>query len=144
MPETRSILWTFENKDGAYLFPQTVMAQLYASQSNMARVASDSGVMKRAYVPHDVDPIIGRFDNDHIPDATLYDVGTKYYNTSTNKICTVKESGNTKTWSSGTDISSDRILVDIRDNTIWHFHSNELQKIGGSSSGGGDIVAVDI
>jgi len=142
MPETASILWTFENKDGAYLFPQTVMAQLYASQSNLSRVASDSGVMKRAFVPHDVDPIIGRYDNSHIPDATLYDVGVKYYNTTTNKICTVKEIGNTKVWTSGTDISSDRILVEVSDHTLWHYHGGELQKVGGADDGG--ITAEDI
>lgn len=143
MPETQSILWTFENKDGAYLFPQTVAAQLYASQTNLKRMTSDSGVLKREFAPHDVDPIIGRFDNGNVPSASLYDAGVKYYNTTTNKICTVRESGDEKSWSSGTDISGDRILVDIRDNSLWHYHSGELQQVGGGGEDDMEFVEDD-
>ena len=135
MPETQSILWTFENAEGQYLFPQTVAAQLYASQNNMTRMTSDSGVLKREFAPHDVDPIIGRFDNDHIPDASLYDAKTKYYNTTMKTIWMVKVVDGVHSWSSGTDISGDRILVDIRDNTLWNYHSGELQQVGGSGDG---------
>ena len=137
MPETQSILWTFVNASGQYLFPQTVGAQLYASQNNMARMADDNGVLLRAFVPHDVDPIIGRFDSANVPSASLYDVGVKYYNTTTNKICTVRESGGEKSWSNGTSISGDRILVDIRDDTLWHFHGGVLQEVGGGEGSQG-------
>ena len=72
MPETNIILWTFENYKGDYLFPQTSLNQVFLSENSPTIRVAQGGVMKRAYVPHDITQVFGKFDNAHIPDPDEY------------------------------------------------------------------------
>lgn len=137
MPETNIILWTFENYKGDYLFPQTSLNQVFLSENSPTIRVAQGGVMKRAYVPHDITQVFGKFDNAHIPDPDEYALEDKYYNTSTNKVHTVKEVKQEDAppgtqplpdgtyghrWTDGTELENDRILVDTSDNHVYHYH----------------------
>lgn len=145
MPETRTIvLWTFENAKGDLLFPQTSLQQIFKNDDPNTRI-SRNGVILREHVPHDVTPIIGRFDNSHIPDPDNYPVGSKYYNTSTNKIHTDKENTDGTQghrWTDGTAIEEDRLLIDISNNHAYHYHDGQLHDVSGSGGGLGNLVFV--
>jgi len=154
MPETRIVMWTLENAAGDLLFPQTALQQVFDNKDPTKRI-SKNGVILREHVPHDVTTIIGRFDDENIPDPDDYELGTKYYNTSHNTVHTVKaleeddappgteqwdDGSYGHRWTGGTILEDDRVLVDTSNDHVYHYHKSseasepEIHEVGGGAS----------
>lgn len=143
MPETNIVLWTFENAKGDYLFPQTSLNQVFLSDTNPTVHVAQGGVMKRAYVPHDITPIIGRFDNEHIPNPDDFMLEEKYYSLDTNKVHTIKAKTD---WTDGTSVTficmrASAPVLCVKGDKYFNTSSNLIYTATGTNTWGSESVS---
>lgn len=134
---------------------------------NSANRIAQGGVIKRAYVPHDVSPLVKVTDT--APDISNYAAGDIYYNT-TDKLlyrATLNSETNQLYWYTGANRAdepkSDRLFVDISTGKMYFWYPvldaqgnpttdqqgnivNALQQVGGDSGGSSlsGLTAVDV
>ncbi len=124
------------------------------------------GVIKRAYVPHDLTPIISYTSTPLPADSTIYNTGDRYIlisskiDPSTNEyvpykaLCAFQQVSGEWTWveaeggmaSSATMTPAEveaqrgqRIYVDITTNRMYHWHNNDFVQVGFSAE---DVSAI--
>ena len=91
------------------------------------------GVIKRAYVPHDVTPLLAVVPSTRIPVPTAE--GQKYYNTTTKRLYTAyNDLDEMPQWNTGSTPTEDRIFIDISTNRLYHWHESDMYQVGGGGS----------
>lgn len=118
-----------------------------ADVDNSANRIAQGGVIKRAYVPHDVSPLIAVTDAE--PSLEGREAGDIYYNTETKLLYRATFNDQDQLyWYTGADRAdepkSDRIFVDISTGKMYFWFNDNLNEVGGGGGSSSDDYGFEV
>lgn len=138
---SKVVTWLLSDEEsGDIRIPVTDLSRIFVSIGAESDISSanriaQGGVIKRAYVPHDITPLLAVAPEAPEPTAS----GDKYYNSTERKLHTAYLTDGELSWNAGSTPTEDRIFVDMSANRLYHWHGGDMHEVGAASSGGGGI-----
>ena len=123
---------------GNLLYPITALDEIIPNKEEPDLLITNAGIIKRAYVPHDITQLLSLSTTAPQPTAA----GDRYYNTTTKLIYTAYRRNDEIIWDTGSEPIDDCLFVDISNNRLFHWHDNDMH-ICGDGGHGGLVEGVD-